>query len=73
MGTVASLIVRAMKRHALTKTGVAKALGVAYSRLYEWETGARPIPNPRLITLATLAGIDPGKAVASYVMERNSS
>jgi transcriptional regulator with XRE-family HTH domain len=72
MGTVANLIDRAMKRHGLTKTAVAESLGVKYPRLYEWETGARPIPNARLIALAKLAGSDPGRAIAAYVMERST-
>ncbi len=70
-GKLSKLITAAIKhRGYANKSDVARALGVLPTRLYEWESGARPMPLKRVVALAELAGVDVATAAAAYVAER---
>jgi DNA-binding transcriptional regulator YdaS (Cro superfamily) len=70
MGLIASLVTKAQERSRLpSKAAVARELGVLPNRLAEWAAGSRPCPLSRVMDLARLAGMDPGRAVVAYRKE----
>jgi hypothetical protein len=52
------------------KYKIAARIGVASTRLYEYETGRRPMPDHQLAHLASLADVDPRTALGDYAYER---
>jgi hypothetical protein len=67
--TVRRLIEKAAQTYG-TDSEVALRLGVTRQRLWEWKEGKRTMPMDRFAHLATLAGVNPEKAIASEAIER---
>lgn len=54
-----------------TKTNLAKRLGISPNRLWDYESGFRPMPDDKVIELAYIAGTNPIKALGEYAFERH--
>jgi transcriptional regulator with XRE-family HTH domain len=67
--TVRRLVEKAQQFHR-EKKAIAERLGVGPERLSQWQSGARPMPDEKLIELAYMSGQDPVEALGRYHWER---
>jgi hypothetical protein len=56
-------------RHVASEAEIARLLGVDQQRFWNWKTGRRSMPDDAIVTLATLAGIDPKACLGEYHFE----
>lgn len=52
-----------------SRSEVARRLGVAPQRLWDWESGRRSMPDEAIIEIALIAGVDPRAALGAYRWE----
>lgn len=67
--TVRRLVEKAAKFEG-SDAAIAQRLGVDRHRLFQWKSGARSMPDDKLIQLAQLASQDPKDALGKYRWER---
>ncbi len=67
---MSSTISNLIARIDTTEAKIAARLGIDQQRLWNYKTGKRPMPDHQVAHLATLAGIDPRRALGDYAYER---
>lgn len=53
-----------------TDADLARGLGLAQQRIYEYKKGIRPIPDDAIVILAEMAGRDPGQTLVDMHAQR---
>jgi len=70
MSTTVRRLIEKAARFKQTRGAIAEELGVGPERLSQWQSGARSMPDEKLIALAQMGGQDPKEALGNYHWER---
>lgn len=73
MGTTVRRLISLASQEMGSDTRVAARLGVTRQRLWEWKTGARPMPLERVAHLASLIGWSEEETIAAVAIDRHRS